>query len=108
MTLAVAIKNLKKSYGQTAAVKDISFTVKAAEIFGLLGPNGAGKTTTIRCLCTLAKPDGGKIEVGGVDALNNPKSARSRQKNGDLFRRHQKTAGFSGGIIASAGSFSAG
>jgi len=78
MTLAVAIKKLKKSYGQTAAVKDISFTVAAAEIFGLLGPNGAGKTTTIRCLCTLAKPDGGKIEVGGVDALNNPKSARKR------------------------------
>ncbi|MFM6064962.1 MAG: ABC transporter ATP-binding protein, partial [Microcystis panniformis] len=78
MTLAVAIEKLKKSYGQTAAVKDISFTVAAAEIFGLLGPNGAGKTTTIRCLCTLAKPDGGKIEVGGVDALNNPKSARKR------------------------------
>ncbi|MFM7792441.1 MAG: ABC transporter ATP-binding protein, partial [Microcystis panniformis] len=48
------------------------------EIFGLLGPNGAGKTTTIRCLCTLAKPDGGTIEVGGVDALSNPKSARKR------------------------------
>ena len=63
MTLAVAIEKLKKSYGQTAAVKDISFTVAAAEIFGLLGPNGSGKTTTIRCLCTLAKPDGGKIEV---------------------------------------------
>ncbi|MFM6434685.1 MAG: ATP-binding cassette domain-containing protein, partial [Microcystis panniformis] len=44
MTLAVAIEKLKKSYGQTAAVKDISFTVAAAEIFGLLGPNGAGKT----------------------------------------------------------------
>jgi len=43
-----------------------------------LGPNGAGKTTTIRCLCTLAKPDAGKIEVGGVDAISSPKAVRQR------------------------------
>lgn len=78
MTFAVAIEQLKKSYGQTLAVKDLSFTVKPGEIFGLLGPNGAGKTTTIRCLCTLAKPDAGKIEVGGVNAIENPKAARKR------------------------------
>ncbi|MEG3438593.1 ABC transporter ATP-binding protein [Pannus brasiliensis CCIBt3594] len=78
MTFAVAIEQLKKRYGQTEAVKDISFSVKPGEIFGLLGPNGAGKTTTIRCLCTLAKPDAGKIEVGGVNAIENPKAARKR------------------------------
>ena len=66
MAAAVLIKNLQKSYGDVRAVKDISFTVEPGEIFGLLGPNGAGKTTTIRCLCTLAKPDSGKIEVGGI------------------------------------------
>ena len=78
MAAAVLIENLQKSYGDVQAVKDISFTVQPGEIFGLLGPNGAGKTTTIRCLCTLAKPDGGKIEVGGIDAIADPKATRQR------------------------------
>jgi ABC-2 type transport system ATP-binding protein len=78
MAAAVLIENLRKSYGDIPAVKDISFTVQPGEIFGLLGPNGAGKTTTIRCLCTLAKPDGGKIEVGGISAIASPKAVRQR------------------------------
>lgn len=78
MAAAVSIENLQKSYGDIQAVKDISFTVKSGEIFGLLGPNGAGKTTTIRCLCTLAKPDRGKIQIGSVDAIADPKAARRR------------------------------
>lgn len=78
MAAAVLIENLQKSYGDVPAVKDISFTVKQGEIFGLLGPNGAGKTTTIRCLCTLARPDKGKITVGSVNAIADPKAARRR------------------------------
>ena len=78
MAAAVLIENLGKSYGEVQAVKDISFTVQPGEIFGLLGPNGAGKTTTIRCLCTLAKPDAGKIEVGGINAIASPKMVRQR------------------------------
>ena len=78
MAAAVLIENLQKSYGNVQAVKDISFIVQPGEIFGLLGPNGAGKTTTIRCLCTLAKPDGGKIEVGGISAIASPKAVRQR------------------------------
>ena len=78
MAAAVLIENLQKSYGDVQAVKDISFTVQPGEIFGLLGPNGAGKTTTIRCLCTLAKPDDGKIEVGGISAIASPKAVRQR------------------------------
>ncbi|AFZ35398.1 daunorubicin resistance ABC transporter ATPase subunit [Stanieria cyanosphaera PCC 7437] len=78
MAAAVIIEHLQKSYGDVLAVKDISFTVKAGEIFGLLGPNGAGKTTTIRCLCTLAKPDGGRIEVSGIPVIEKPKAARRR------------------------------
>jgi ABC-2 type transport system ATP-binding protein len=78
MSAAVLIENLQKSYGDVQAVKDISFTVQPGEIFGLLGPNGAGKTTTIRCLCTLAKPDAGKIEVGGISAIASPKAVRQR------------------------------
>ncbi|PSB06920.1 lysozyme [Pleurocapsa sp. CCALA 161] len=78
MSAAVLIENLQKSYGDVQAVKNISFTVQPGEIFGLLGPNGAGKTTTIRCLCTLSKPDAGKIEVGGVSAIALPKAVRQR------------------------------
>lgn len=78
MAAAVLIQNLCKSYGTVPAVKDVSFQIAPGEIFGLLGPNGAGKTTTIRCICTLAKPDAGTIEVGGVSVLEQPREARKR------------------------------
>lgn len=74
--LAVSIQNLRKSYGNVTALKDVSLHIQPGEIFGLLGPNGAGKTTTIRCLCTLTIPDGGHIEVSGVSVLNFPRMAR--------------------------------
>lgn len=76
MAAAVLIKNLKKSYGAVEAVKDVSLTIQPGEIFGLLGPNGAGKTTTIRCLCTLAIPDSGQIELMGIPVLENPQLTR--------------------------------
>lgn len=78
MAPAVLIEKLQKRYGNVEAVKDVTFQVEPGEIFGLLGPNGAGKTTTIRCLCTLASPNAGKIEVSGIDAIANPKAARQR------------------------------
>jgi ABC-2 type transport system ATP-binding protein len=78
MAAAVLIQNLCKSYGTVPAVKDVSFQVNHGEIFGLLGPNGAGKTTTIRCLCTLAKPDSGTIELGGVSVIDRPREARKK------------------------------
>ena len=73
---AVRIEKLKKRYGKVEAVKDVSLTIEPGEIFGLLGPNGAGKTTTLRCLCTLATPDSGVIEVSGISVLDHPKVAR--------------------------------
>jgi len=51
-------------------------TIQPGEIFGLLGPNGAGKTTTIRCLCTLATPDRGRVELMGIPVLEKPQLAR--------------------------------
>ena len=78
MAAAVLIQHLSKSYGTVPAVKDVSFQVNQGEIFGLLGPNGAGKTTIIRCLCTLAKPDSGSIEIGGVSVVEQPREARKR------------------------------
>jgi len=78
MAPAVFIEKLQKRYGSVVAVQDVSFQVEPGEIFGLLGPNGAGKTTTIRCLCTLAKPDAGKVEVSGISVMENPRATRQR------------------------------
>lgn len=78
MAPAVLIEKLQKRYGSVEAVKDVSLQVEPGEIFGLLGPNGAGKTTTLRCLCTLAEPDSGKIEVSGISVTKNPRLARQR------------------------------
>lgn len=67
------IENLKKSYGGSIeAVRDVSFHVRPAEIFGLLGPNGAGKTTIISIVTTLEKLTSGKVKVFGEDVSENP------------------------------------
>ena len=54
---------LSKSFGDTLAVDDLTFSVSAGEVFGLLGPNGAGKTTTIRLLSALIAPSRGSASV---------------------------------------------
>ena len=53
MTAVIEVEHLRKTYGTTVAVDDVSFQVTGGEIFGLLGPNGAGKTTTVECLQNL-------------------------------------------------------
>jgi len=61
----IEVQNLRKRYGDTVAVREVSFTVERGEIFGILGPNGAGKTTTVECVSGLRVPDGGTISVLG-------------------------------------------
>jgi ABC-2 type transport system ATP-binding protein len=67
MPAVIKVQNLRKTYGDTVAVADVSFEVQEGEIFGILGPNGAGKTTTVECIEGLRKPDGGEISVLGLD-----------------------------------------
>ena len=67
----IRVQNLKKYFGKTRAVDEISFDVNEGEIIGFLGPNGAGKTTTIRCLMDFIRPTEGKIEILGLDAQKN-------------------------------------
>ena len=74
----IRIENLRKTYGKTIAVDDISFEVAEGEIFGLLGPNGAGKTTAVECLQGLRSPDSGTIRILGIDPITNIKSLRRR------------------------------
>jgi ABC-2 type transport system ATP-binding protein len=64
---AVSVAGLWKRYGDTEAVCGVSFEVGAGQIFGLLGPNGAGKTTTLECILGLRQPDGGSIQINGMD-----------------------------------------
>ena len=67
MNTIVQVDGLRKTYGTTIAVDEISFEVQEGEIFGMVGPNGAGKTTTIECLEGLRKPSAGTLRVLGVD-----------------------------------------
>jgi ABC-2 type transport system ATP-binding protein len=64
---AIAVRDLRKSFGEVEAVRGVSFEVARGEAFGFLGPNGAGKTTTINMLCTLTRPTGGSALVAGHD-----------------------------------------
>lgn len=73
---SVETRSLSKSFGTVNAVNDVSFTVKAGEIFGFLGPNGAGKSTTIMILTTLLKPTFGHALVSGYDVMTHPKQVR--------------------------------
>ena len=63
----ISVAGVRKTYGATVAVDDVSFEVNDGEIFGLIGPNGAGKTTTMECVEGLRKPDRGAITVLGLD-----------------------------------------
>ena len=64
---AIEVTQLRKSYGTTVAVDDVSFSVAEGEIFGILGPNGAGKTTVVECALGLRSPDAGSVRVLGLD-----------------------------------------
>jgi ABC-2 type transport system ATP-binding protein len=61
----LGFEDLSKSYGQTPALRGVTFDVHAGEIFGLLGPNGAGKSTLIRILMDIIRPDSGQVRLFG-------------------------------------------
>jgi ABC-2 type transport system ATP-binding protein len=63
----IHVASIRKTYGRTVAVDEVSFEVQPGEIFGLIGPNGAGKTTTMECVEGLRTPDRGAISVLGLD-----------------------------------------
>src|ERR1035438_6932809 len=73
---AVSVAGLSKRYGATEAVCGVSFEVGAGRIFGLLGPNGAGKTTTLECILGLRQPDGGSIQINGLDIRTHATQAK--------------------------------
>jgi ABC-2 type transport system ATP-binding protein len=70
MPPVIQVSGVRKTYGSTVAVDDVSFDVNDGEIFGLIGPNGAGKTTTMECIEGLRKPDRGVISVLGLNPFH--------------------------------------
>jgi ABC-2 type transport system ATP-binding protein len=74
----VSLHGLTKTFGEVAAVRDLSLEIGRGEIFGFLGANGAGKTTTMRMLCGLLRPTGGRATIVGGDVWRERYAVRAR------------------------------
>jgi ABC-2 type transport system ATP-binding protein len=74
----VRVTGIRKTYGKTVAVDEVSFDVNEGEIFGLIGPNGAGKTTTMECVEGVRTPDRGTIAVLGLDPFRDVYALQTR------------------------------
>lgn len=76
--MIVSVEHLSHRYGDREALRDLSFEVEEARLFGLLGPNGSGKSTLFRILATMMAPTEGRVVVAGVDAAADPDEVRRR------------------------------
>jgi ABC-2 type transport system ATP-binding protein len=76
--VVIHVSNIRKTYGSTVAVDDVSFDVRQGEIFGLIGPNGAGKTTTMECVEGLRTPDRGTISVLSLSPARDARALQHR------------------------------
>ncbi len=73
--MQITIDHLKKNYGRTRAVDDVSFSFSSGEIVGFVGPNGAGKSTTMRIIATLDEPTEGDVFLDNVSVVQEPEKA---------------------------------
>ncbi len=74
----LAAEGLTKAYGRRTVVNDVAIDISQGEVVGLLGPNGAGKTTTFYMVVGLARPDGGRVHLGGEEITHLPMYLRAR------------------------------
>ncbi|MHC4398847.1 MAG: ABC transporter ATP-binding protein [Planctomycetota bacterium] len=74
----IQLRRLRRHFGDTKAVDDVSFQVKRGQVFGYIGPNGAGKTTSMRILATLDAPTAGDAFVDGFSVVDDPDRVRRR------------------------------
>ena len=68
--MKVQVKNLRKEFGKTVAVDNISFSFDSGHVFGFVGPNGAGKTTTMRIISTVEEPTSGDVLLNGISTVS--------------------------------------
>lgn len=76
MTIMLALHGLTKAFGEHRVLDGLDLDIQAGQSVALLGANGSGKTTTLRCIVGLARPDRGRVTVGGIDVLRDPVAAR--------------------------------
>jgi len=74
----IQLDNISRVFGDTHAVDNVSFHVRAGEVFGFIGPNGAGKTTSMKILSTLDTPTSGEAWVDGFSVVDDPDRVRKR------------------------------
>lgn len=74
----VKVEHLSRHYGPIIAVNSIAFEVRRGEVLGFLGPNGAGKSTSMQMLTGNLAPSAGRVEICGIDLLDNPKQAKAQ------------------------------
>src|SRR5512137_514024 len=79
MANAIVLKNLRKTFGETVAVKDLDLAVPEGALYGVIGPNGAGKTTMIRMILSILFPDSGELTV-----LGRPSALEAKDRIGYL------------------------
>ena len=82
------VQNIRKSFGSTLVLDDISFSMEKGSVLSLIGSSGSGKTTLLRCLNFLEKPDAGVIKVNSETLLDASLPASARQKDVRLKRLH--------------------
>ena len=75
---AIVLAGVRKSYGRTVAVRNLSLEIPRGELFAFIGPNGAGKTTTIKMIVGLLRPDDGFVQVCGHPIGSNGLAAKAR------------------------------
>lgn len=73
----IELINVKKSYGETLAVNELSLKIGEGQVVGFLGPNGAGKSTTMRMITGFLAPDAGSVTVNEKSVLENPAAVKS-------------------------------
>src|SRR5690349_20647323 len=71
----IDLAGVRKAFGSTLAVDDLTFAIARGEMFGVIGPDGAGKTTTLRMICGLLLPDAGRLLVQGADPFRAHRTA---------------------------------
>lgn len=78
MTPFVSVDNVSVHFGETAAVRNVSFSVERGTIFGLVGSDGAGKSTLLRMIATMIKPAAGAIRIDGLDVVSAKRQVKRR------------------------------
>ncbi len=88
MANIIEVSNLTRQFGDTPAVRDISFTLARGDVLGVIGRSGAGKSTLLRCLNGLERPDAGRIIIDGEDITGrSERQLRAiRQRIGMIFQ----------------------